>query len=123
MDGLHHDMQEAEMEILNRQTLGQLEQDVGSEMLPVVIGVFLDEVGRQREQLRLLLAEGRIEELGRLAHSLKSSCGSYGAEISREQAATLEAACRQGQADQLASQVEGLFTSLEAVLALLATYR
>lgn len=112
------------MEILNRQTLGQLEQDVGSEMLPVVIGVFLDEVGRQREQLRLLLAEGRIEELGRLAHSLKSSCGSYGAEISREQAATLEAACRQGQAlDLLASQVEGLFTSLEAVLALLATYR
>ena len=101
------------MELLNRNTLRQLEADIGSDMLPMVIGVFLDEVGQQRAQLVPLLQQQSWEALGRLAHSLKSSCGSYGAEVSQQQAARLEQACREGDTPAV---IEALVAQLEASL-------
>lgn len=108
------------MELLNRGTLDQLANDIGSDMLPVVIGVFVDEVGRQRGQLRALLDADERVALGRLAHSLKSSCASYGAELSQAQAARLEQACHGDRpASELAALVDELAESLAQVLALL----
>ncbi|ENY72769.1 Hpt domain-containing protein [Aeromonas diversa] len=109
------------MELLNRGTLQQLERDIGSDMLPVVIRVFLDEVGQQRNQLGPLLAAEEVVALGRLAHSIKSSCGSYGAELSQQQAAQIELRCRNGEpAAALKGDVTALEHSLAEVLAQLS---
>ncbi|KUE80797.1 Hpt domain-containing protein [Aeromonas schubertii] len=109
------------MELLNRGTLQQLERDIGSDMLPVVIRVFLEEVGQQRSQLGALLAAGEVVALGRLAHSIKSSCGSYGAELSQQQAAQIEQRCRSGESvAALESEVDALERSLAEVLSQLS---
>ncbi|MGL5323253.1 MAG: Hpt domain-containing protein, partial [Aeromonas sp.] len=42
------------MEWVDRKVLQQLAEDIGPDMLPVVIAVFIEEVGEQLSQLRPL---------------------------------------------------------------------
>ena len=49
------------MEWLDQKVLRQLAEDIGQEMMPVVISVFIEEVGEQLTQLR-----PRYERSGRL---------------------------------------------------------
>lgn len=46
------------MEWVDRKVLQQLAEDIGSDMLPVVIAVFIEEVGEQLSQLRPLYEQG-----------------------------------------------------------------
>lgn len=46
------------MEWLDQKVLRQLADDIGHEMMPVVISVFVEEVGEQLAQLRPLLNSG-----------------------------------------------------------------
>ena len=82
------------MEWVDRKVLQQLAEDLGPDMLPVVIAVFIEEVGEQLSQLRPLYEQGEWEALARVAHSMKSSCGSYGAMPSYQQVMALEMASR-----------------------------
>ena len=82
------------MEWLDQKVLRQLADDIGHEMMPVVISVFVEEVGEQLAQLRPLFEQRDWSALARVAHSMKSSCGSYGAKPSYQQVMDLESACR-----------------------------
>ena len=49
------------------------------------------------QNLERALVEGRLEDAGRLAHSLKSNCAAMGAELLREKCQTMEHRCRDGE--------------------------
>lgn len=80
------------MEWVDHKVLQQLAEDIGQDIPPVVITVFIEEVGEQLSQLRPLYEQGEWEALARVAHSMKSSCGSYGAMPSYQQVMALEMA-------------------------------
>ncbi|MFM4825535.1 Hpt domain-containing protein [Aeromonas bivalvium] len=107
------------MTLLDEAVLAQLAEDIGEEMMPVVIEVFIEEVGEQLAQLPPLFEQAQWHSLGRLAHSLKSSCASYGARQSLQQVIALEQACkRQDSAEsglligQLQQSLPQVFTQL-----------
>ncbi len=111
------------MEWVDRKVLQQLAEDIGPDMLPVVIAVFIEEVGEQLSQLRPLYEQGEWEALARVAHSMKSSCGSYGAMPSYQQVIALEMACKQADVAEAERQLQLLEASLPRVLAFLADYQ
>ncbi|MBL0433187.1 Hpt domain-containing protein [Aeromonas hydrophila] len=110
------------MEWLDQKVLRQLAEDIGQEMMPVVISVFIEEVGEQLAQLRPLYEQQDWPALARLAHSMKSSCGSYGAQLSYQQAVALEQACKHEDGEQVARLLTELEQSLPQVLSHLANY-
>jgi HPt (histidine-containing phosphotransfer) domain-containing protein len=112
-----------DMEWVDRKVLQQLADDIGQEMLPVVIAVFIEEVGEQLSQLRPLYEQGEWEALARVAHSMKSSCGSYGAMPSYQQVMALEMASKQADVAEAERQLQLLEVSLPQVLAFLADYQ
>jgi len=64
--------------------------EIKDESFAQLVELFVRELGEDVETLHKLLAGGQLEELERLAHQLKGSCGSYGfPELSRH-AAELE---------------------------------
>ncbi|MEJ6112698.1 Hpt domain-containing protein [Aeromonas salmonicida] len=107
------------MEWLDQKVLRQLAEDIGQEMMPVVISVFIEEVGEQLTQLRPLYER---RDWPALAHSMKSSCGSYGAQLSYQQVVALELACKHEDADEVARLLTQLEQSLPQVLSHLANY-
>lgn len=111
-----------EMEWLDQKILRQLAEDIGQEMMPVVISVFIEEVGEQLTQLRPLYERQDWTALARLAHSMKSSCGSYGAQVSYQQVMALELACKQADGAEVARLLNELEQSLPQVLSHLANY-
>lgn len=110
------------MEWLDQKVLRQLAEDIGQEMMPVVISVFIEEVGEQLTQLRPLYERQDWTALARLAHSMKSSCGSYGAQVSYQQVMALELACKQADGAEVARLLNELEQSLPQVLSRLANY-
>jgi HPt (histidine-containing phosphotransfer) domain-containing protein len=115
-------LEEPRMEWVDRKVLLQLAEDIGPDMLPVVIAVFIEEVGEQLSQLRPLYEQGEWEALARVAHSMKSSCGSYGAMPSYQQVMALEMASKQADVAEAERQLKLLEASLPQVLAFLADY-
>jgi len=115
-------LEEPRMEWVDRKVLQQLAEDIGPDMLPVVIAVFIEEVGEQLSQLRPLYEQGEWEALARVAHSMKSSCGSYGAIPSYQQVMALEMASKQADVAEAERQLQLLEASLPQVLAFLADY-
>jgi len=115
-------LEEPRMEWVDRKVLQQLAEDIGPDMLPVVIAVFIEEVGEQLSQLRPLYEQGEWEALARVAHSMKSSCGSYGAIPSYQQVMALEMASKQADVAEAERQLKLLEASLPQVLAFLADY-
>ncbi|MGL4251060.1 MAG: Hpt domain-containing protein [Aeromonas sp.] len=111
------------MACVDRMVLQQLADDIGHEMLPVVIAVFIEEVGGQLSQLRPLYEQGEWEALARVAHSMKSSCGSYGALSSYHQVMALEMASKQADVVEAERQLKQLEASLPQVFAFLADYQ
>jgi len=116
-------LEEPRMEWVDRKVLQQLAEDIGPDMLPVVIAVFIEEVGEQLSQLRPLYEQGEWEALARVAHSMKSSCGSYGAMPSYQQVMALEMASKQADVAEVERQLQLLEASLPQVLAFLADYQ
>ncbi|MGL4716313.1 MAG: Hpt domain-containing protein [Aeromonas sp.] len=110
------------MECVDRKVLQQLAEDIGQDMLPVIIGVFIEEVSDQLSQLRPLFERGEWDALARVAHSMKSSCGSYGAIPSYQQLMALEMACKQADIAEAARQLQLLEVSVPRVLSFLSTY-
>ncbi|WP_368182767.1 Hpt domain-containing protein [Aeromonas sp. R7-5] len=110
------------MEWLDQKVLRQLADDIGHEMMPVVISVFVEEVGEQLSQLRPLFEQRDWSALARVAHSMKSSCGSYGAKPSYQQVMGLESACRREDEQEAGRLLAELEYSLPQVFTHLAQF-
>ena len=83
------------MELIAQDILAQLGRDTGTELLPELVTIFIEDGELNLRAMELALVDDNAEALLLLAHTLKSVCATYGAMLCREQALALESACRQ----------------------------
>jgi len=76
--------------------LRQLTPPGEPDVLAEVLGIFLEEVPRRIQRLRIALAAGDIVEVARSAHSLKGSAGNIGAADLYDICTRLDAQARDG---------------------------
>ncbi len=86
----------ADADLLDEATLAQLAHDAGPEAVGELLETFLKEMEDRVDDMVSLAQKGAVEALGRNAHSLKSSSGSFGARRMQEVAAAIEQACSEG---------------------------
>ena len=84
--------------VLDDTVLQQLQPDTNLEIMQDLIRTYLVESAERLKRMAAAAAQGDITTLGREAHALKSSSGTFGAVKLQEQARALEAACRAGDA-------------------------
>jgi signal transduction histidine kinase/HPt (histidine-containing phosphotransfer) domain-containing protein/ActR/RegA family two-component response regulator len=90
-----------------------------AEFLKELIGVFLDECGRQIATLHGAVRDGDTEVVARAAHSLKGSVSNFGATTAADAARRLEQAASNGDRSALAaalSELEDAIADLRPVL-------
>ena len=87
---------EAAGEVLDREVLAQLAQDLEADLLGDVLRQFVEET---RERVARIMAETDRTLLTREAHTLKSTAGTFGARALCNAARALEMACRGSLAD------------------------
>ncbi|PWC83195.1 regulator [Azospirillum sp. TSH100] len=90
-------------EVLDREVLAQLAQDLDAELLADVLRQFVEET---RERVARIAAESDRAVLTREAHTLKSTAGTFGARTLCAAARALEMACRASLAEQGGSGME-----------------
>jgi two-component system, sensor histidine kinase and response regulator len=89
--------------LVNRRTLIQLEEDVGSEQLPEILLTFLLESERRVGLLEARVSANDPQGAADQAHALKGSAGTFGAMAFRQIVHELEQAGRAGACERLAA--------------------
>ncbi len=105
--------------VLDEAVLKQLEADTTLEIMHDLVRTYIAESADRLKRMAAAAAQGDITTLGREAHALKSSSGTFGAVKLQEQARALELACRAGDAAkalELAKPIQAM--ALEASRAL-----
>lgn len=91
------------MSCLDREILDELRDLLGVDELHEITGTFIDQLGVQLQQLDRFAAESDLEEVARVAHSLKGGAGNLGASQLSAAAAAMERHARAGDAASFAS--------------------
>ena len=94
--------------LVNRRTLIQLEEDVGSDQLPEILSTFLLESERRVGLLEARVSASDPQGAADQAHALKGSAGTFGAMAFRQIVHELEKAGRAGECERLAALVPEL---------------
>ena len=102
-----------EYPILDMGVIDQMREDTGDESIPMLIDVFKEEVPMRVSNIVATLKEQSLDMLGREAHTLKSTSGSFGAMQLNSLAKSIEFAAKNNRRDRL----EKLVTDLENVAA------
>jgi hypothetical protein len=89
--------------LVNRRTLAQLEEDVGSELMPEILMTFIDEGARRLRLLEERVNAGDAAGAADQAHALKGSAGTFGAMALRQAVHEIEQLGRAGDAPRLAA--------------------
>jgi two-component system, sensor histidine kinase and response regulator len=89
--------------LVNRRTLIQLEEDVGSDQLPEILLTFLRESERRACLLEARVSANDPQGAADQAHALKGSAGTFGAMAFRQIVHALEQAGRAGDCERLAA--------------------
>jgi HPt (histidine-containing phosphotransfer) domain-containing protein len=86
-------------EILDRQVLAELweDMDADEDLIRELISLFLDDAPKQLGNAREAFVRADSRELGRIAHTLKSSSLYYGAKNLSDVCQEIESICKQGQ--------------------------
>ncbi len=117
--GVEHPIGGHDGDLLDEGTLVQLAHDAGAEAVGDLLATFLKEMEDRVGEMVSLAEQGAVEALGRNAHSLKSSSGSFGARRMQEVAAAIEQACSEGrnsEACALTATLPQLSTASKAAL-------
>jgi two-component system sensor histidine kinase/response regulator len=85
--------------MVDRDILDQFGSDVGEDYLPVLLADFITDTTELLERMNAPLTEASAKDVGRDAHSLKSSSGTIGARSLSETAARIETLCDSGDLD------------------------
>ncbi|MDY6375178.1 MAG: Hpt domain-containing protein [Succinivibrionaceae bacterium] len=101
-------------ELLDTKVLTQMAGDVGFEVLPQLISVFVYDSTQKLSQFRKLYDAGDWSGLAMEAHTLKSVCATYGAMMCRDEAIAFEKLCRAAEPDRAA--ISGKLDSLLGTL-------
>ncbi len=99
-------------EVLDREVLAQLAQDLDAELLADVLRQFVEET---RERVARIAGETDRAVLTREAHTLKSTAGTFGAHALCSAARALEMACRASVAEPKAAGGDGGDGAADAV--------
>jgi CheY-like chemotaxis protein/HPt (histidine-containing phosphotransfer) domain-containing protein len=99
-------------EVLDREVLAQLAQDLDAELLTDVLRQFVEET---RERVARIAGETDRAVLTREAHTLKSTAGTFGARALCSAARALEMACRASVAEPKAAGGDGGDGAADAV--------
>ena len=91
-------------EVLDREVLAQLAQDLDAELLADVLRQFMEET---RERVARIAGESDRAVLMREAHTLKSTAGTFGARALCSAARALEMACRASVAEPKEAKEDG----------------
>jgi HPt (histidine-containing phosphotransfer) domain-containing protein len=89
--------------LLNRRTLAQLEEDVGSDLMPEILTTFLREGERRLRLLQERVGAGDAAGAADQAHAIKGSAGTFGAMALRQAVHELEQVGRAGDAARVAA--------------------
>ncbi|MDV7338391.1 Hpt domain-containing protein [Terasakiella sp. A23] len=104
-------------DILCEDTLNELVEQVGSELVETLLGDLADDAGGRVTRMQDLLAQGEMDELRKEAHTLKSSSGTLGLKVVSENAAIIERKLVTGEGPDVAPIVPTLPALLEEGLA------
>ena len=76
--------------LLCENTLNELVEQVGIELIETLLVDLADDAGTRVENMQKLLSEGSMDDLRKEAHTLKSSTGTLGLKLISEKAAIIE---------------------------------
>jgi len=110
--------QHPKAETIDPATLDEL-RDLGPEVLRSVAELFIQDTRARLDELRAQSASNDMQQLERLAHALKGSCGAVGASRMMRIAAELQQRFHDGQSDQTAQLLTDLETEYKEACALL----
>lgn len=68
------------MDILNQQKIDELSVEIGSDNVPLLLDIFLGEMGTYIDNLQSYAGEAQRDYLKEISHALKSSAASFGAD-------------------------------------------
>ena len=97
------------------QRLRELDPRGEARVVPRVLTAYEASLSRVIEELQAARAAGRVEHVGRIAHTLKSSSASVGASRLSDLCAAVERGARQQHGDVLGATVEALVHEAQAV--------
>jgi len=100
--------------------LRSLDAEGAPSVFRTVVSMFLDDTPSRIEQLKSAVDRGDTKSIERVAHALKSSCGTVGADFLAELCATLEAKGRSEDREDLEGLVRLLDEEFSIVRLLLA---
>ena len=101
--------------VLNEEWL--LEKARGNrEFLKKLFTVFVDQQPQKIEEMRQALANGDLNEVTFMAHTLKGGAATMGAEVLKDRAYEVEKASKAGDADQAEREIEALAGELEETM-------
>lgn len=104
---------------LNQQALQQLRNDVGDDVLPMIIEQFRKELQQRADALRDAIAAGDIEAIGLHAHSVKSTARTCGLDELSDCAAEAETAARASRSEEASAHANQLVERVPAGIACL----
>ncbi len=81
--------------MLDESVLNQLEQDVGSDVIKMLLLTFINETAERLEIIKALSMKNQWEALGKEGHTLKSTAGSFGLLPLHHMAKKLDESCRE----------------------------
>lgn len=95
-DGCVNEKSMSENNLIDPGVLQQLETDVGTELVPEMMGIFVRETGKRIIIMEAARKNEDILCLQQEAHVLKSSAGTYGATSLQRVATSVDLACKEG---------------------------
>jgi HPt (histidine-containing phosphotransfer) domain-containing protein len=94
--------------LIDSRVLGKLAEDVPGHMVPRLIDKFVTEIEQRMSAIEAMLEQESLENLERLAHSIKGSAGTFGAVQLHRCARDLEKSCKDQQSDLSQQQADEL---------------
>ena len=94
--------------------LHRLAQDVGEDVIPILLEGFEEDLHRQPEELQGLADSGDLETLTRAVHTIKGSAATFGAKRLSEAAMAVETVGREGDLDGARALLPALLAAVEA---------
>ncbi|WP_416897928.1 MAG: response regulator [Minwuia sp.] len=103
--------------LIDRSILDRFGEDVGEDYLPILLKDFIEDTNELLERLRRPLTAESASDIGRDAHSLKSSSGTIGAVSLSRTAARVETLCDSGQLDDARDAISEMGPVADGTLA------
>jgi len=94
------------MEIKNQHTIDDLAREIGSENVPMLLDIFLNELQEYLDILNRVEGNELHQNLREISHALKSSAASFGADALCFSANGIDSKIKQDQLDSLDSDVQ-----------------